>query len=79
MYRANGPVLICVFFLVRVANTPLTLLFYSAQHHQWDLYKALSAMRPICHILLTAELSLQLYWFSMIVRTVFRAAKIKHS
>lgn len=74
----NGAALVCVFFLVRVANTPLTVLYYSAQHHNWNLYQALSAMTTTCHTMLVAELTLQLYWFSQILATGF-SRKLKPS
>ena len=77
LYRVNGAALVCVFFLVRVTNTPLTLLLYSAQHHHWNVYHALSAMSFICHTALSAELALQSYWFTQILATGFRSPKIK--
>jgi hypothetical protein len=61
LYQVNGAALVLLFFLVRIASTPLTLLLYSSQHHDWSLVRALSAMRPICHLMLSAELTLQLY------------------
>ncbi|CAI7995176.1 TLC domain-containing protein 3A [Geodia barretti] len=72
LYQVNGVALVLLFFLVRIASTPLTLLFYSSQHHDWSLVQALSAMRPICHLMLSAELTLQLYWFSQILSTASR-------
>ena len=77
VYQLNGAALVLVFFLVRVANTPLTLLLYSAQHHGWSLWQALSAMRAICHLLLTAELVLQTFWFSQILSTALASSKRK--
>ena len=72
VYQVIGAALVLVFFLVRVANTPLTLLLYAAQHHHWSLYRALSAMRLICHSMLVAELTLQLHWFSQILSVASR-------
>lgn len=69
VYLVNGILLVCVFFIVRVANTPLTLLLYSAQHHHWNVYQGLSAMRPVCHIMLVADLTLQVYWFTKLLIT----------
>jgi hypothetical protein len=77
LYYVNGAALVCVFFLVRVANTPLTLLLYSAQHHHWNVYHALRAMSFICHTTLAAELALQTYWFTQILTTGFTSSKIR--
>ena len=77
LYRVNGAALVAVFFLVRVTNTPLTLLLYSAQHHRWKVLQALLAMRPVCHLLLLAELLLQLYWFSLVLSTALTSHKTK--
>ena len=78
LYMVNGAVLICIFFLVRVANTPLTFLYYSAQHHNWDMYSALSAMRLVCHLFPAAELALQSFWFYKILAVACRT-KLKQS
>lgn len=72
LYRLNGGVFVVVFFLVRITNTPLTLLFFAAQHHNWSLLNALSSMRLICHMFLAAELTLQLYWFTQILRAALK-------
>jgi len=72
LYQLNGGVLVVVFFLARIANTPLTLLFYAAQHHNWSLLNAFSSMRLICHAFLAAELALQLYWFIQILRAALK-------
>lgn len=77
MYQINGAALVCVFFLVRIVNTPLTLTFYSAQHYDWNFSKALSSMRAVCHVMVGAELTLQCYWFSQILRTAFSLSKNK--
>lgn len=74
LYWVNGAALVVVFFLVRVASTPLTLLLYSAQHHHWSPVQALYSMRFICHFMLSAELTLQLYWFLQILSTAFTSS-----
>ena len=72
IYQLNGALLVVVFFLVRIANTPLVLLLYSAQHHNWDFFKALSSMRLICHFFLAGEFVLQIYWFMQLLRIGIR-------
>ena len=79
LYQVNGAALVVVFFIVRVASTPLTLLLYAAQHHSWNLREALSEMRLICHVMLSTELTLQLYWFFQILSTARRRRKTKPS
>ncbi len=62
-----GALGVLTFFIFRLLNTPLTILLFAAQQHDWDLLAAASAMKPMCHVALGLEFLLQLYWFSAIV------------
>ena len=59
LYRVVGVLFVLVFFAVRILSTPFCLVLFAAQHHGWDMWAALGAMRPYCHLALAAEFSLQ--------------------
>lgn len=68
MATVNGALTILTFFIFRVMNTPLTVLLYAAQNHDWDVLAAMWTMRPVCHVTLALEFVLQVYWFSGLIR-----------
>lgn len=75
LYRVVGVLFVLVFFAVRILSTPFCLVLFAAQHHGWDMWAALGAMRPYCHLGLAAEFSLQMFWFSKALRVLLQGAR----
>ena len=66
-YVVNGIILVLLFLLIRILNYPIAILVYTAQYHNWNIWSALSALYPMCHILSALQSSLQAFWFYQIV------------
>ncbi len=64
----NGSLTIVTFFICRIANTPLVIIYYAYQYHDGHLFSALQAMQPICFIVIILEMSMEIYWFLAIIR-----------
>ncbi len=64
----NGSLTAATFFICRIANTPLVIIYYAYQYHDGHLLSALQAMRPICFIVIILEMSMEIFWFLAIVR-----------
>ena len=67
LYRINGLILLISFLLVRVLYTPLAILIYAGQYHNWNIWSALNSMYPVCHFSNSVQFVLQTYWYLAIV------------
>ena len=77
VYFLNGVILIPTYFIVRILNLPVVFTLYAAQHHNWNVWTAVRAMYPICHIFNLVQFSLQIVWFSAIVRIAMKAGMLR--
>ena len=75
LYRINGLVLLTSFLLVRVLYSPLAILIYAGQYHNWNIWSALKAMYPVCHFFNTVQFLLQTYWYLAIVNIALGAVR----
>ena len=78
LYIVNGIALIVLFFVMRILNYPIAVLVYAAQYHHWNIWSALKALYPMCHILSAIQFSFQAFWFYQIFRLGAKAILSKN-
>ncbi len=66
-----------LFFMVRIANTPLVILYYAYQHFNGHLLSALMTLRPICVIVIVLEMGLEIFWFRALTKLILRTIAAK--
>ena len=70
-YFVNRFLAVFTWFVLHVLKFPIMILIYAAQYHNWDVYKALFHMTTTCYVSMSLELSLQIYWFILILGVAF--------
>lgn len=77
-YILNGIALVVVQLVIRVLNWPIVILIYAAQHHNWDVIKAVYSLNPMCTIATTLWQALEVYWFWMVMQLAAGITKKKN-
>jgi len=74
-YKANGYLLVFIFFVVRILNIPFDVIVYAAQYHNWNIFRALQKFQLSCYVSIFLMYIMQIYWFAMILTLALRERK----
>lgn len=63
---------VLAWFVTRILKVPLAILLCAAQYYNWDIMKTLLRLKVICYVVITLEMTLQVYWFIFVLRVALK-------